>query len=271
MELMLDIRGLETIAWVKRQGESTTHHQDKHVIIHKQLQISTDREIFFPGEYAYQFNYELQPTLPGSFQLSHRSAGRFRNIRSTVKYELKALQRVQGAFRADLEMKRELVVVPVPTAPVVRPLQRSTSQEVWVMTMFRKGTCQLSAYMDRDVFVPGEKVMVRCSIFNLSKVNIRALSLRLYEDLVLHHKRGKDTRTSTCLCEGEFSGVLAGDTADKIVSLHLMDWRSGRAIQPSTASRFIACDYRIEVRCSFMMSPSVSLEFPITVVHQNSK
>ncbi|KAL3659600.1 hypothetical protein V7S43_015277 [Phytophthora oleae] len=106
--LMLDIRGLETIAWIKSQGDNTTHHRDKHVIIHKQLQISTGRETFSPGEYAYQFSYELQPTLPGSFQLSHRSADRLRNIRSAVKYELKARQPVQGAFRADLETKREL-------------------------------------------------------------------------------------------------------------------------------------------------------------------
>lgn len=193
-----------------------------------------------------------------------------RNIRAQVKYELKASQPVQGAFRADLETKRELFIVPVPTARIVRPLERSTSTEIWMMTMFRKGSCQLSASMDRDVYTPREMLTVRCSVFNLSKMNVRALSLRLYEDLVLHHKRGGDTRTSTCLCEGEFSGVMAGESADRTVSLHLVEWLTGCSMRPSTSSRFVSWSYRVEVRSTFLMSPSVSLEFPVTIVHQNS-
>ncbi|OWZ22296.1 hypothetical protein PHMEG_0003018 [Phytophthora megakarya] len=268
--LVLEVLGLETIAWTKRQGENSSHHHDKRVIVQHQLEISYDRVSFLPGEYIYPFNYLLQPTLPGSFNLSNRNAGRLRNIRAQVKYELKVRQPVQGAFRADLETKRELVVIPVPTAPVVRPLDRSTSKEVSMMAMFRKGTCQLSAYMDRDVFTPGEKAMVRCSIFNLSKMNIRALSLRLYEDLVLHHKRGNDTRTSTCLGEGEFSGILAGESADRTVSLHLVEWASGCAMKPSTTSTFVSWSYRVQVRCTYLMSPSVSLDFPVTIVHSNN-
>ncbi|KAG7383697.1 hypothetical protein PHYPSEUDO_003376 [Phytophthora pseudosyringae] len=268
--LVLNVNGLETIAWTKRQGESSTHHRDKSVILQQQLEISCDRENYPPGEYRYPFSYQLQPSLPGSFQLLNRSAGRLRHIRAEVKYELKARQPVQGAFRADLEAKREFAVVPVPTAQIVRPLERSTGCEVWMMTMFRKGTCQLSTFMDRDVFTPGEKLMVRCSVFNLSKMNVRALSLQLYEDLVLHQKRGSDTRTSTCLCEGEFSGVLAGESADKTVSLHLLEWQSGCAMRPSTTSRFVSWSYRLEVRCTFLMSPSISLDLPISIVHQNS-
>ncbi|POM70135.1 Hypothetical protein PHPALM_13475 [Phytophthora palmivora] len=268
--LALDILGLETIAWTKRQGENNSHHHDKKIIVQHQVDISCDWGNYLPGEYVYPFNYQLQPTLPGSFQLSSRSAGRLRNIRAQVKYELRVRQPVQGAFRADLEVKRAIVVVPVPTARIIRPLERSTSREVAMMTMFRKGTCQLSAYMDRDVFTPGEKVMVRCSVFNLSKLNVRALSLRLYEDLVLHHKRGKDTRTSTCLAEGEFSGILTGESADRTVSLHLVELASGCAMKPSTTSHFVSWSYRVQVRCTFLMSPSVSLDFPVTIVHHNN-
>ncbi|ETN23262.1 hypothetical protein PPTG_02887 [Phytophthora nicotianae INRA-310] len=268
--LVLEISGLETIAWTKRHGENSTHHRDKRVFLQQQLKISCDQESFTRGEYTYPFRYQLESTVPGSFQLSNRSAGRLRNIRAAVKYELRARQPVLGAFRADLETKQELVVAPIPTVQISRPLESSTSREVLLMTMLRKGTCQLSAFMDRDVFTPGEKVMVRCSVFNLSKMNVRALSLRIYEDLVLHHKRGNDTQTSTCLCEGEFSGILAGESADKTVSLHLLEWRSGCAMRPSTASQFVRWSYRLQVRCTFLMSPSVSLDFPIAIVHQNS-
>ncbi|KAG3110216.1 hypothetical protein PI125_g10207 [Phytophthora idaei] len=240
--LVLEISGLETIAWTKRQGENRTHHRDKSVFLQQQLKISCDQESFSRGE----------------------------SIRAEVKYELRARQPVQGAFRTDLETQQELMVVPVPTVRITRPLECSTSREVWMMAMFRKGTCQLSAFMDRDVFTPREKVMVRCSVFNLSKMNIRSLSLRIYEDLVLHHKRGNYTQTSTCLCEGEFSGVLAGESTDRTVSLHLVEWRSGCAMRPSTMSRFASWSYRIQVRCAFLMSPSVCLDFPITIVHQNN-
>ncbi|KAG3244496.1 hypothetical protein PI124_g10726 [Phytophthora idaei] len=268
--LVLEISGLETIAWTKRQGENRTHHRDKSVFLQQQLKISCDQESFSRGEYVYPFSYHLEPASPGSYQLSSRSAGRLRSIRAEVKYELRARQPVQGAFRTDLETQQELMVVPVPTVRITRPLECSTSREVWMMAMFRKGTCQLSAFMDRDVFTPREKVMVRCSVFNLSKMNIRSLSLRIYEDLVLHHKRGNYTQTSTCLCEGEFSGVLAGESTDRTVSLHLVEWRSGCAMRPSTMSRFASWSYRIQVRCAFLMSPSVCLDFPITIVHQNN-
>jgi hypothetical protein len=56
-----------------------------------------------------------------------------------------------------------------------------------MMALFRKGSCQLSAFLDRDVFIPGEKLMVLCSVSNLSNMDIRTLSLRVYEYLKLHH------------------------------------------------------------------------------------
>ncbi|GMF29643.1 unnamed protein product [Phytophthora fragariaefolia] len=226
--------------------------------------------MFVPGEYVFPFSYQLERTLPGSFQLSNRHAGSVRNIRAQVKYEFTASQPVQGAFRADLETKRELLVFPVPAARIIRPMKRSTSTKVSMMTIFRKVSCQLSVSMVRDVYTPGEKMTVRCSLFNSSKMNVQALSLRLYEDLVLHHKKDGITKTSTCLCEGKFSGVIAGDSADRTVSLYLIEWLSGIAIRPSTTSRFVSWSYRVEVRCTFLMSPSVTLEFPVTIAHQNS-
>jgi len=138
-----------------------------------------------------------------------------------------------------------------------------------MMTLFRKGSCQLSVFLDRDMFLPGEKIMVRCSVFNLSKMDVRALSLRVYEDLKLTRKRGRETRTSTCLCEGAFSGILAGESADRMVSLDLVDSVSGCVMRPSTTSRFVSWEYRAEVRCTFLMSPSVRLDLPVTIVHRN--
>ncbi|KAJ8537429.1 hypothetical protein ON010_g13171 [Phytophthora cinnamomi] len=226
------------------------------------------RESFAPGEYVFPFAYQLRSTLPGSFHVDRRHAGEICDIDAAVKYALKLRLPVKGAFSADLKAERSLNIKPAQTAQLVQPRTDATAQQAKLLGFIRQGNCEISGSLERDVFIAGETLQVRASIVNGSKMDVKSVSVRLVEDLVIRaNSDHSEIKATTCLAKKEFPGVAAGATTiDQAYSLDLVGRSERYAVLPPMTSSLVTTRHHVEVRCKFRMSPNVHIEIPVKIL-----
>ncbi|KAF1780331.1 Immunoglobulin E-set [Phytophthora cactorum] len=261
--LVLDVNGEEYVKYNEVYGEVTVPRKQSNKLLVDQLVLSDDRESFTPGEYVFPFNYQLRSTLPGSFHVDRRHAGEFCDIDAAVKYELKLRLPVKGAFKADIKAERPLLVKPAQTAQLVQPRTDAIAKHAKLLGMIRQGNCEVSGSLDRDVFVAGETLQVRASVYGC-EIGVR----RLVESLVIHaNSDHKEIKAQTCLAKKDFVGVKAGATTiDQAYSLDLVGRSERFAVLPPMASSLVSTSHHVEVRCKFLMSPNVHIEIPVKIL-----
>ncbi|KAG2768625.1 hypothetical protein PC129_g7969 [Phytophthora cactorum] len=266
--LVLDVNGEEYVKYNEVYGEVTVPRKQSNKLLVDQLVLSDDRESFTPGEYVFPFNYQLRSTLPGSFHVDRRHAGEFCDIDAAVKYELKLRLPVKGAFKADIKAERPLLVKPAQTAQLVQPRTDAIAKHAKLLGMIRQGNCEVSGSLDRDVFVAGETLQVRASVVNGSSMDVKSVSVRLVESLVIHaNSDHKEIKAQTCLAKKDFVGVKAGATTiDQAYSLDLVGRSERFAVLPPMASSLVSTSHHVEVRCKFLMSPNVHIEIPVKIL-----
>ncbi|KAF4029286.1 hypothetical protein GN244_ATG18997 [Phytophthora infestans] len=209
-------------------------------------------------EYVFPFNYQLRSTLSGSFHVDCRHAGEFCDIDAAVKYELKLRLPVKGAFKSDIKTKRPLVVKPTQTAQLVQPRTDATAKHAKLLGMIRQRKL-------RGLGISGTR-RIRASIVNGSSMDVKSVSVRLVENLVVHPSKShkKEIKAQTCLAKKDFAGVKAGTTTiDQAYSLDLVGRSERFAVLPPMSSSLVNTTHHIEVRCKFLMSPNVDIEIPV--------
>ncbi|KAF4136378.1 Arrestin C-terminal domain-containing protein [Phytophthora infestans] len=264
--LVLEVNGEEYVKYNESYGETVVPRKQSNTILSDQLELSDNHESFAPGEYVFPFNYQLRSTLSGSFHVDCRHAGEFCDIDAAVKYELKLRLPVKGAFKSDIKTKRPLVVKPTQTAQLVQPRTDATAKHAKLLGMIRQGNCEVSGSLERDVYVAGETLQIRASIVNGSSMDVKSVSVRLVENLVVHPSKShkKEIKAQTCLAKKDFAGVKAGTTTiDQAYSLDLVGRSERFAVLPPMSSSLVNTTHHIEVRCKFLMSPNVDIEIPV--------
>ncbi|KAI9992425.1 hypothetical protein PInf_017832 [Phytophthora infestans] len=261
--LVLEVNGEEYVKYNESYGETVVPRKQSNTILSDQLELSDNHESFAPGEYVFPFNYQLRSTLSGSFHVDRCHAGEFCDIDAAVKYELKLRLPVKGAFKSDIKTKRPLVVKPTQTAQHVQPRTDATAKHAKLLGMIRR---EVSGSLERDVYVAGETLHIRASIVNGSSMDVKSVSVRLVEDLVVHPSKNhkKEIKAQTCLAKKDFAGVKAGTTTiDQAYSLDLVGRSERFAVLPPMSSSLVNSTHHIEVRCKFLMSPNVDIEIPV--------
>jgi hypothetical protein len=267
---VLQVNGEENVKYNEVYGEAAVPRKQRNKLMNDQVMLCEDRESFAPGDYVFPFNYQLRPTLPASFHVDRRHAGEFCDISAAVKYEMRLRLPVRGTFSADLKTQQALIVKPTQTAHPVEPRTGATAQQAKLLGMVRKGNCELSGTLERDVFVAGELLQIRASVVNGSSMDAKSVAVRLVEDLVIHPtKDNGEIRAQTCLVEKEFPGVKAGATSvDQAYSLELIGRSDQYAVLPPAASSLVSISHHVEVRCKFLLSPNVHLDIPVKILAQ---
>ncbi|ETL42611.1 hypothetical protein L916_06610, partial [Phytophthora nicotianae] len=267
--LVLEINGEEYVKYNEVYGESAVPRKQSNQLLSNQLVLSEKNFFFAPGEYVFPFNYQLRSTLPASFHVDRRHAGEFCDIDAAVKYKLKLRLPVKGAFKSDIKAERPLIVKPAQTAQLVQSRTDATAKHAKLLGMIRQGNCEVSGSLERDVYVAGETLQIRASVVNGSSMDVKSVSVRLVENLVIHANRDhkKEIKAQTCLAEKDFAGVKAGATTiDQAYSLDLVGRSERFAVLPPMASSLVSTSHHVEVRCKFLMSPNVHIEIPVKIL-----
>ncbi|RLN64374.1 hypothetical protein BBJ29_007277 [Phytophthora kernoviae] len=222
--LVLEVNGEEYVKYNEVYGEVAVPHKQIHKLMGDQIVLCDDRQAYAPGEYVYPFNYQLNPTLPGSFHVNHRHAGEICDIDAAVKYELKLRLPLKGVFNSDLKLDQPLKIrASQAMAYPVQTQSGSTVQHAKLLGVIRQGNCELSGTLDRDAYIAGDTLQIRCAISNGSSMEARSVSVRLYEDLVIHKNSDhEDIKAQTCLVKKDFPGLSAGASLDQVLSLDLV-------------------------------------------------
>ncbi|KAG1690845.1 hypothetical protein DVH05_027447 [Phytophthora capsici] len=218
-------------------------------------------------EYRYRFRYLLGDTLPPVLRVTGGFAGTMREVNASVSYTIKARLGVQGKLVADMETTHDLLVHRPPLCHPVRSLQRSSSDEVRLLSLMKsKGACEVSVCLDSDVHISGSTLSLQARISNYSSRDMHNISVLLLEDLTVELPNRRPSTGTRVVCTQTFPGVTAGQLLDEVLYLPLIDDVSGRSVAATNSAAFVRWQYRLEVKCRFTLSKSVKVEMPVVIL-----
>ncbi|GMF09760.1 unnamed protein product [Phytophthora lilii] len=222
---------------------------------------------FEPGEYRFHFCYHLDDALPPVFRVTEGFAGAMREVNASVSYTIKARLGVQGKLAADLETSHDLAVRRPSLCHPVRSLQKSSCDEVRLLSLMKsKGACEVSACLDSDVYISGSTLSLQARISNYSSRDMHNVSVLLYEDFTVELPNRRPSKGTRVVCTQDFPGVAAGQLLDEILYLPLIDDVNGQPVAPTNSAAFVRWQYRLEVKCRFVLSKSVKVELPVVIL-----
>jgi hypothetical protein len=217
-----------------------------------------------PGQYAYPFQYQLPPSLPGVIHLKNVSERSFCCNEGKIKYTLKATLDVDGFLAEDLKADCHLVVHSA-LMQTVKASEDHITKNVNFLCCINKGICTLDVVMDKNVYLPGETSMIQCNIQNGSSVNIENMRCKLYQVIHLRGSSGGDYTIKSKIAEKTFPGVPANATLQQPQPLPLVT-SLGYEMTPSTQGNFIDCRYFIDIECDIPWCPDVHLNLPVQII-----
>ncbi|KAG3197596.1 hypothetical protein PC128_g6693 [Phytophthora cactorum] len=267
-EFSLHVEGAETIAWSEGANHSLPpcNMRDEFLCDRIHL-IEPMPRAFEPGEYRFRFRYQLDDTLPPVFHVTEGFAGAMRDVNASVSYTIKARMGLQGKLVTDLKTSQDLAVHRPSLCHPVRSLQKSSSDEVRLLSLMKsKGACEVSVCLDSDVLISGSSLSLQTRISNSSSRDMQNLSVLLYEDLTVELPNRRRSTGTRVMCTQNFPGVASGQLLDEVLYLPLIDDVNGRPIAPTNSAAFVRWQYRLEVKCRFMLSKSVKVEMPVIIL-----
>ncbi|GLE03387.1 hypothetical protein PINS_up012289 [Pythium insidiosum] len=186
------------------------------------------------------------------------------DVRVGVRYKLKAAMGVSGLFRADLETKSWLRVVAL-VDKIPQSLRATRAEDVVVLGLFHRGTCELSARLRSDLLRVGDTSEIKCRIENRSDKRVRGLSAYLYQDVrITPIQGGGDTRVYTfTVGETRLLGCESRETAELVLQLPIGVGSSN--VVATHHGDLVHIGYRVRVKASQSLAPSTKVEFPVTL------
>ncbi|KAG6614218.1 Arrestin domain-containing protein A [Phytophthora cinnamomi] len=272
-DFVVHLEGREHISWLEQSRTASSprttprrrHNKD---ILREKASLTEDTPTTYrPGEYELPFSFRLPESLPSSFEMKDRRLVELGAMESSIAYKVRATIRIDGALHPYIEGSRPFIVQRPPLDNPMRPLERSSSEQIRVFRVFSRGRCTLSASLDHNEVSAGDTVTVFTSVENQTSKDMTGISVQLVEDLAVDVPFRTQKRGSTVVCRRYFPGVRAKRQANRALSLNLVTetpW-SFEPINPTMACNFVKWQYRLVVKCDFRLCSSVKVEFPVTV------
>ncbi|POM61774.1 hypothetical protein PHPALM_29162, partial [Phytophthora palmivora] len=183
--LVLRICGKELLTWTEGGGQAAAVYLREHLHLDEEIVLSAEPQSCQPGEYVFPIYFQLADTLPNSFHISGRDAGVMCRIDASLSYSATAVMTVKGKFSADMEAKKQFVVQQPPIGQPVRSLENSTSTEIHMLRLMKKGTCNISAQLPSNVHVAGDVLLAQTRVQNDTSKDMKRLSIMLHEDVTV--------------------------------------------------------------------------------------
>ncbi|PNH03119.1 Arrestin domain-containing protein 2 [Tetrabaena socialis] len=183
-----------------------------------------NKELVQPGQYQFPFCVVLPPNAPPSFAIPYGP----NPFGAYVEYTASVVCRRPGIFKSNLKHVEALTVLCPPPAPTPG-LQPSATEEMEV----KRGCCccfccsqggvTLQVSIERDMYLPGEQVLVMVQVTNSSKVAFKRGEVFLQRRLTVSANGGIRRQLDDCLGTVHFEGLSPGATlsGEKALQLRL--------------------------------------------------
>lgn len=204
------------------------------------------------GKLTGSFKYTDHGHTTGWF--GGKIGARVKNLRAKVEYSLKACVDLMGC--KDLERKINFVVFEQLPNAVVNPTDIKTANVMFCCCV-NKGTCTISASLEKNFYCPGETANVIAEIANNSSVEIKAEAEfnRIMHLKADHHR--VQHRHMTKL--GRFDMIQPGETKTVNMQFRIPNER------PSTSGHYIHCEYVMDIVAAIDYAPDIELHFPVNI------
>ncbi|KAG1690846.1 hypothetical protein DVH05_027448 [Phytophthora capsici] len=268
--LVLRICGKELLTWTEGGGQAAAVYLREHMHLDEEIVLSAEQQSCQPGEYVYPICFQLTDTLPNSFHISGRDAGVMCRIDASLSYSATAVMTVKGKFCADMESKKSFIVQQPPVGKPVQSLGNTTTSDIHMLRLMKKGTCTVSAQLPSNVHVAGDVLLAQTQIKNDTSKDMSKVSMMLYEDVTVDlGTTNQKSEGSTCVSRQDFPGVQAGKTLEQVLALPLVTKTSpSRPVTAAIESHFLTTKYRLVIKCKFRLCRSVSVDFPVEILRK---
>ncbi|GAM25341.1 hypothetical protein SAMD00019534_085160 [Acytostelium subglobosum LB1] len=160
----------------KRTVQKLIDHRENKEFFRSSICVYPQQGIVNPGHYSFPFQYQLPPTLPGTFSEEGKDATG--NYQGTIMYKVKAT--VDVAHKHDLKATSRLVVNER-CNDLVKP-NYAENRKSFLLT---KGKLVAQVWMNKNVYYPGETLVNKVKINNTSIKETRRISIKVSQRIEL--------------------------------------------------------------------------------------
>lgn len=232
------------------------HTSETNTIYGREYVLYACHSTLAPGVYGFSFKFKLKQNLPGSFWYNKTGND---ESQAEVDYQLKAEIFVPGSTEPKFSLSHQFVVVQPLEGEV---MSSETYQEANVSFLYciPRGQVSLSAAVDKNVYCPGESIMLSLIVDNSkSTVNLPRFSLKL-QRVVSLCSQGKTNYKVTTVVKSSIEGVPKGERAERLMAVNLP-----KETEPSTNGLLVKCYYELLVELQVPWSPNVTTKTPVQV------
>ncbi|TMW58595.1 hypothetical protein Poli38472_010154 [Pythium oligandrum] len=240
------------------------------------------------GTYDYPFACQLPSVLPASFEYTAHRIQSMERVRVSIVYSVDASLAVEGFMKADLMHSAPFVIppgirsLPVPV-PTDQPLVFVKRQDVRALGMIKQGAFHVSMTLESNIIDASSTIVAHVQLENASKSPLKAICLRLVEDISIdrHRKHFNRTRSTSRVIGCRFYAAktlkaMLSRASGPNLTLQLPvtpnDIYGFEPLLPTMSSQhIIALRYRVELECSFTLSEHICVEAPVLVIRGPSR
>ncbi|KAL0485833.1 hypothetical protein AKO1_004114 [Acrasis kona] len=202
--------------------------------------------IVHPGTYTYPFTYQLPQGLPGVFQKSSSS------FLAAILYQVKIWVDMKGY---DIKNHSYLTI----NEAVVRAPQPISAKNEKTFLFGGSGKLKMAVDFQKDVFVPMEVVHINVNIINDSKKDVKALKVKIMQDLKVNCKGGVHTEKNE-IHRQTYKGVPA-----KSSFAGVLDFTIPQKISPTANGHLVQNLFHIDIECDVAMAIDLEVHPKVTI------
>jgi len=262
--VLVKIKGHEKASWEEWKQRQTQEGQppERYIHVHKEskeffkdhIRVYPYEGVVQPGEYSFPFQYQLPPTLPGTYCESHGNWGHGDSFLAEVIYFAKA--KIDVVFKNDLKKKQHFVI----NERFDKALQPSYGENSKTF-LLAKGKLSAKVWLDKNCYFPGNTVLARLEANNTSVKPTNKVNVKVIKHLQLHaeghhwEKKAEIYRQAYKGFEPSWFGV------------RWLPFPIPVNILPSTTtSRLVKCHYFFVVECDIPGAIDLQVQLPTAIL-----
>jgi len=262
--VVVKIKGFERASWEEWRQQQTQEGQppERYIYVHKDskeffcdhIRVYPHEGIVQSGEYSFPFQYQLPPTLPGTY---YESGGTWKygdGYSAEIIYFAKA--KIDVAFKHDLKRKLQFVVNEK-FDQYVQP-SYGENNKTFLLT---KGRLTAKVWLDKNVYFPGNTVIARLEANNTSVKPTNKVNVMVIKHLELN-AHGQHWQKRMEVYKQHYNGF-----EPSYFGVRWLPFPIPINLLPSTnSSKMVRCHYYFVVECDIPGAIDLRVELPTSIL-----
>lgn len=282
--IWLSFTGYESVSWEQektRQVRAGTNpdgttryrterymerHHAHHQFFNSRMLVHNYQGPVMPGQYQFPFSFQLPDGLPGDFEEQRRVNGTD-SYRASIRYTLTAECQAPG-WRQDI-VSVQPIIVDEHIRGSLAPVSEERTASVRFCCCIPRGDATMKVTFDKTCYMPGETAQIICEANNRSKVDFRAIVVKLTRRLKLVDNRGASWNITETLFEQKYPGVKVGEVAEgeaaRNVPIAIVSPKDGLLQPQTTRGKYVTCRFHVIVEYDIPYCPDIQIRLPIEI------